>query len=97
MGVIVGLVLGAGVLLIWLSFLPQAPRVSRPRPHPLQDLLTQAERIYSTNYRVIELLMVAGTWYLLLTTIGTVLQNILERRLSGSGRGLATSQSGDIA
>lgn len=62
-----------------------------------QDLLTQAERIYSTNYRVIELLMVAGTWYLLLTTIGTVLQNILERRLSGSGRGLATSQSGDIA
>lgn len=42
MGVIVGLVLGAGVLLIWLSFLPQAPRVSRPRPHPLQDLLTQA-------------------------------------------------------
>lgn len=62
-----------------------------------QDLLTQAERIYSTNYRVIELLMVAGAWYLLLTTIGTVLQNILERRLSGSGSDPTRPQSGDIA
>lgn len=42
MGVIVGLVLGAGVLLIWLSFFPRWPRVRRPRAHPLQDLLTQA-------------------------------------------------------
>lgn len=42
MGVIVGLVLGAGVLLIWLSFFPRRPRVRRPRAHPLQDLLTQA-------------------------------------------------------
>ena len=42
MGVIVGLVLGAGVLLVWLSFFPSRPRTRRPRAHPLQDLLTQA-------------------------------------------------------
>ena len=42
MGVIVGLVLGAGVLLVWMSFFPSRPRTRRPRAHPLQDLLTQA-------------------------------------------------------
>lgn len=42
MGVIVGLVLGAGLVSIWLSFFPRRERVVRPRAHPLQDLLTQA-------------------------------------------------------
>lgn len=42
MGVVVGLVLGSGVLGIWLSFFPAAPRAPRARPHPLRDLLTQA-------------------------------------------------------
>lgn len=42
MGVVVGLLLGSGVLAIWSSFFPAAPRVARARLHPLQDLLTQA-------------------------------------------------------
>jgi len=41
-GVVVGLLLGAGVLAIWLSFFPAAPRKARERKHPVQDLLTQA-------------------------------------------------------
>lgn len=61
------------------------------------DLLTQAERIYATNYRVIELLMVAGAWYLLLTTIGSVLQHFLEQRLSGSGSNHAAERIGGVA
>lgn len=62
-----------------------------------QDLLTQAERIYATNYRVIELLMVAGAWYLLLTTVGSVLQHVLERRLSGSGNDQVAARIGGAA
>lgn len=62
-----------------------------------QDLLTQAERIYATNYRVIELLMVAGVWYLLLTTIGSLLQHALERRLSGTGGERAPARIGGAA
>lgn len=42
MGVILGLVLGTGLLSIWLSFLPAPPRRPRVRRRPLQDLLTQA-------------------------------------------------------
>lgn len=42
MGVVVGLILAAGVLLIWLSFFPRTVRERRPRAHPLRDLLTQA-------------------------------------------------------
>lgn len=42
MGVVLGLLLGAGLLGIWLSFFPATPRVRRLRAHPLQDLLTQA-------------------------------------------------------
>jgi len=42
MGVVAGLVLGAGMVLIWLSFFPRAARPRPPRTHPLADLLTQA-------------------------------------------------------
>ncbi|MDN5559154.1 MAG: type II secretion system F family protein [Ruaniaceae bacterium] len=42
MGVVVGLILGAGLLLIWLSFFPRAARVRRVRANPLGDLLAQA-------------------------------------------------------
>jgi len=45
-----------------------------------RDLLTNAQTIYSRNYLVIELLIVASVWYLLLTTISTLIQGRIERR-----------------
>jgi len=44
------------------------------------DLLTQAENISSTNLRTLELLAVASFWYLLLTSLTSVGQHLLERR-----------------
>ena len=46
------------------------------------DLLARAENIYSQNFLVIELLFVACFWYLLITTVATFVQGLLERRLA---------------
>lgn len=48
-----------------------------------RDLLTNAQMIYSRNYLVIELLIVASVWYLLLTTVSTLLQSQLEKKYAG--------------
>jgi len=60
------------------------------------DLLTRAQAIYSSNYAIIELLLVASFWYLLLTSVASVFQYFLERRFArgftrhgASGPGLA--------
>lgn len=45
----------------------------------MQDLLTQAQHIYARNFLVIELLVVASLWYLILTTIASIGQHYLER------------------
>lgn len=56
------------------------------------DLLTQAENISAANLRTMELLLVASAWYLLVTTIASIGQALLERRFNrghsptGSGR-----------
>lgn len=52
------------------------------------DLLTAAENISSANLRTIELMLVATFWYLALTSITSVGQYLLERRLERSGTGL---------
>lgn len=52
----------------------------------MQDLLTQAQQIYARNFLVIELLIVASLWYLALTTVASVGQHYLERRLALKGR-----------
>jgi polar amino acid transport system permease protein len=44
------------------------------------ELLHNAENIYYANSRVIELLIVAGLWYLLVVSVLTPLQMLLERR-----------------
>lgn len=49
-----------------------------------QELLTQAEIIYSRTFLVIELLMVASFWYLVMTTVASIGQAALERRLGVS-------------
>ena len=46
------------------------------------EVLHAAENIYYANSRVIELLIVAGLWYLLVVSILTPLQILLERRFS---------------
>lgn len=49
------------------------------------ELLTSAQRIYSANFQVIPLLIVAAAWYLAITSLLTLGQSYLERRV---GRGL---------
>ncbi len=46
------------------------------------EVLHAAENIYYANSRVIELLIVAGLWYLLIVSILTPLQMLLERHFS---------------
>ncbi|MEU2155236.1 amino acid ABC transporter permease [Streptomyces sp. NPDC019396] len=48
------------------------------------DLMTNLQQVYSQNYKVIPLLMVASAWYLVLTALFTLVQRHLERRY---GRG----------
>jgi polar amino acid transport system permease protein len=54
------------------------------------ELLTSAQRIYSTNFQTIPLLIVAALWYLALTSILSVGQFYVERYY---GRGVATDSS----
>ncbi|SEQ01932.1 amino acid ABC transporter membrane protein, PAAT family [Faunimonas pinastri] len=49
-----------------------------------QDLLTRVQNIYATNFLIIELLLVASIWYLVMTTVASLLQSWLERRLGQS-------------
>lgn len=48
----------------------------------LPDLLTSAQIIYSRNFQQIPLLIVASIWYLLLTTVLTMIQSRIEKRLA---------------
>lgn len=48
----------------------------------LPELTTAAQLIYGRNFQQIPLLMVASLWYLVLTTILTVVQSRIERRTS---------------
>lgn len=49
-----------------------------------QELLTQAQIIYSRTYLVIELLIVASFWYLVMTTVAMFIQRRVEARLNVS-------------
>ena len=48
----------------------------------LPELTTTAQLIYGRNFQQIPLLIVASIWYLVLTTILTVIQSRLEKRMS---------------
>ena len=54
----------------------------------VEELLGSVERIYSTNLRTLELLVVASIWYLACTTALTIGQHYLER-YAGRSRGAA--------
>jgi polar amino acid transport system permease protein len=62
----------------------------------LPELLTTVQLIYSRNFQQIPLLLVASIWYLVLTTLLTLLQSRLERRMSRSvtGGGRARTRLG---
>ncbi|MFP5069232.1 amino acid ABC transporter permease [Pseudonocardia nantongensis] len=55
------------------------------------ELLTSVQRIYSANFQVIPLLIVAAAWYLALTSLLTLGQRSIERRF---GRGVPGSVTG---
>ncbi|MGI5153777.1 amino acid ABC transporter permease [Microbispora sp. CA-102843] len=44
------------------------------------DLMTNASQIYKANNRIMELLIVASVWYMIMTAVATFLQGRLERR-----------------
>ena len=54
------------------------------------ELLTSAQRIYSTNFQTIPLLIVAASWYLALTSVLSVGQGFIERKY---GRGFDPTPS----
>lgn len=57
----------------------------------LPELMTTAQLIYGRNFQQIPLLIVASIWYLVLTTVLTVIQSRIERRMS---RGVLLSSGG---
>jgi polar amino acid transport system permease protein len=48
----------------------------------MEELLTRAQHIYARNFLVIELLIVASLWYLIITSLASLGQRYLERRFS---------------
>ncbi len=58
------------------------------------DLLTQAQNIYARNFLVVELLMCATIWYLVLTTLATLGQQRLERHFGQGFDGGAARKPG---
>lgn len=48
------------------------------------DLMTNASQIYKENSKIMELLIVASIWYMLLTAIATYLQSKLEKKFGYS-------------
>lgn len=50
----------------------------------LNDLLYSAQIIYSANYKVIPLLLVASFWYLVIVTLLTLVQSRIERHFGRS-------------
>ena len=52
----------------------------------LPELLYSAQLIYAQNFQTIPLLIVASIWYIVLTTILTIVQHFVERRFSRGRR-----------
>ena len=57
------------------------------------ELLTSVQRIYSTNFQTIPLLIVAAIWYLALTSVMSIAQGFVERRY---GRGTSRNAGSRI-
>ncbi len=53
-----------------------------------KELLTEAQLIYSRNFKVVDYLIVVSIWYLILTSVLTVVQRLVEKRI---GRGFGSA------
>lgn len=100
--------LGMNTLQVQRILLPQATRIIVPPTANqlitllkntslvsivgIADLLHSAQLIYSSNYQTIPLLIVAGIWYLLITTVLNILQSYLEKHFSKGVRGSAPAK-----
>lgn len=87
---------------MWRIVLPQALRVIVPPTGnqvigmmkytslasviSVTELLTSAELVYTRTFETIPLLIVASIWYLVLTSVLTLLQRVIERRVGRSDR-----------
>lgn len=60
----------------------------------LPDLLYSAQMVYARTYQTVPLLLVATIWYLVLTTILTVVEHVVEHRLKSEHRAGATKAGG---
>ena len=63
----------------------------------LPELTTTAQLIYGRNLQQIPLLIVASIWYLVLTTILTIIQSRLEKRMSRGVSRSGTKRPGVLA
>jgi polar amino acid transport system permease protein len=62
------------------------------------ELFTTAQEINSATFRTFEIFMVAALWYLLLTSIWSIIQHWIEVRLSRSERQqVATAHGGPVS
>jgi polar amino acid transport system permease protein len=59
----------------------------------VSELLFAAQQIYNTNYKIIQLLIVASIWYLVMTSIAYVGQYFIERRY---GRGFTRAEQSSM-
>jgi len=51
------------------------------------ELFADAEILYSQNFQPVEVFMAVAFWYLVLTTVWTIIQSWIERKLGASERG----------
>jgi polar amino acid transport system permease protein len=60
------------------------------------ELLQSAVKIYSNNLAIIELLFTVSLWYLILTSVFSIVQYQIERRFSRGTRGMQEGQLGRL-
>jgi polar amino acid transport system permease protein len=60
------------------------------------ELLQSAVKIYSNNLAIIELLFTVSLWYLILTSVFSIVQYQIERRFSRGTRGMTEGQLGRL-
>lgn len=58
----------------------------------MDDLLYSVQAIYNQNFQIIPLLIVAVIWYLVITSILTVIQSRIEKRFAKGERGAIQAQ-----
>jgi len=74
------------------NFISHTKNTSLASVITVPELMLSAQTVYSSTYRAVEILTLAGLIYLALTTVLTVLQMYLERALAHERRGLSASR-----